>query len=113
MLARNCVEPTKTGLKRTGLKLLDDFFEGMRLDQIDTDVLHSYRKKRVDTMCLEDEKRVIRGEKADDMAKRLQKKREQHERTVNRDLALLRRKDDPHSSGEKTTIHDAALPNDK
>ena len=37
-------------------------------------------------MSLEDEKRVTKGEKADDRAKRLLKKREQHERTVNRDL---------------------------
>jgi integrase len=79
------------GLKRTGLKLLDDFFQGRRLDRIDTDVLRAYRKKRVDTMCLEDEERVTKGEKADGQAKRLQKKREQQERTVNRDLALLRR----------------------
>ncbi len=80
-----------TGLNRTGLKFLDDFFKGMRLDQMDTDVLRAYRKTRVEPMCTGDEKRVIKDEKADDRAKRLQKKREQHERTVNRDLALLRR----------------------
>src|SRR5271155_4855003 len=33
-------------LKHTGLKFLDDFFKGMRLQQIDTDVLRAYRKNR-------------------------------------------------------------------
>jgi hypothetical protein len=49
-------------LKHTGIKFLDKFFEGRKLNQIDTDVLRAYRKSR----------------KAKDT-------------TINRDLALLRR----------------------
>jgi integrase len=51
-----------TGLNRTGLHLLDEFFKCMPLDRIDTDVLRLYRKSR---KC--------------------------GGTTINRDLALLRR----------------------
>jgi integrase len=55
-----------TGLNRTGLKFLDDFFKGMRLDQMGTDVFRAYRTSRTkDDAC--------------------------GDTTVNRDLALLRR----------------------
>jgi integrase len=51
-----------TGLNHTGLKFLEDHFKGMRLQQIDTDVLRAYRKSRT---C--------------------------GDTTINRDLTLLRR----------------------
>jgi integrase len=80
-----------TGLRRTGLKFLDDFFKAMRLDQMDIDVLQAYKDSRVEPMCTKDEKLVIEDETPKDRAMRLKKSRDQHERTVNRDLALLRR----------------------
>jgi integrase len=81
-----------TTLEHTGIKFLDEHFKGMRLQQINnTDVLRAYRTSRVDAMCKRDEARVIEGETPERRAERLQKKRDQHERTVNRDLALLRR----------------------
>jgi integrase len=59
-----------TGLKRTGLVFLDEYFKGMTLPQIDTTVLEEYRKHR---------KNVEEGETPID------------DTTVNRDFALLRR----------------------
>jgi hypothetical protein len=80
-----------TGLRRTGLKFLDDFFKAMRLDQMDIDILQAYKDSRVEPMCNKDEKLVIEGETPKDRAMRLKKSRDEHERTMNRDLALLRR----------------------
>jgi hypothetical protein len=59
------VDDKPTGLRGTGIKFLDDFFKGMWLQQIDTDVLQSYRDSRT--------------------------KEGTGETTVNRDIALLRR----------------------
>jgi len=59
------VDDKPTGLRGTGIKFLDAFFKGMRVQQIDTDVLQSYRDSRT--------------------------KEGTGETTVNRDIALLRR----------------------
>lgn len=64
-ISTNKIETLKDGtlnLRQTGLKFLDGFFKGMRLNQITTDVIRQYRKSR---KC--------------------------SETTKNRDLALLRR----------------------
>ena len=55
----------KVYLYKRNLKVLDEFFAGMRLDQMDTDVFRAFRKKR-------------RDEDIDDS-------------TINRNLSLLRR----------------------
>jgi integrase len=59
-----------TGLKHTGLVFLDEYFKGMALPRIDSDVLDKYREHRT---------KVKEGEKPID------------DTTVNRDFALLRR----------------------
>jgi len=51
---------------KRNLKVLDEFFAGMRLDQIDTDVLRAFRKKRRDEDMIDDP-------------------------TINRNLSILRR----------------------